>query len=195
MRALLRGLVTFAAFGLSSTIQPGAFAGCSNDVADRFQFGEEQLVELLDEANVASPFELRQGDRRYRIELEMIQRQGEDVEDWSARRPQRVVFGARASACGNRSFMQQAAACVTQTGMPLLGRFTLYRLEPGGATAVITDRELSGELRVIGTALDNGHIALRDATEGTRIELHSRDGRRFELAHFHTEIDGMLSVF
>jgi hypothetical protein len=178
-----RWLTTVVAFSLASVINPGYFAGCVSD-GEKFEFGEAELLGLVDEANATGPFEFLSGSQRYRLEVSFDQKAGEDEGDLAALQQ---PFTARAFACGRRTFMQRAAACVSMSEMPLTATLDLYRLDSAGETLVLHDEAVDARLWVWGTKLGNGQIETDDygiASSSVQLSLTSPDGKTFELAKF-----------
>ena len=183
MRRLLRSSVIVAAFGLASVVNPGYFSGCTSDL--EFEFGEAEMLDLLDEANAAAPFEIAPPGANYRLELSLSQELGQDSELLVS------LLARRAYACGSRTFLQGASACYSSTRMPLRARYSLIRIADGGEeTTIVHDGELTGELDVNGPKLRNGSIILRDRKGEMTIQLRSPDGSEIELHSFASSLDG-----
>jgi hypothetical protein len=189
-----RSFVALCAFAVSFVINPGYFAGCVASVPEGPDFGEAEMLELLDEANATGPFELEHDGVQYRLELTLAQKPGEDADE-SASRQLEAAFAARAYACGNRTFMASASACVTISTVPLTGRFSLVRLDPAGETRLFQDRPLDGQLRVGGDRLTNATVEVTDEAKDTIIRLASTDGVTIDLAQFTARIDGFPTTF
>lgn len=189
-----RWIVTLVAFGLASVVNPGYFTGCASDDDDlasnraksaKFEFGEAELLDLVDEAT--GPFELMQANEQYRIELMLSQAVGDDHDDTLGLQPP-AAFVSRAYACGNRSFMQKAAACISTTTVPLTALVSLYKRTPSGDEEVLHEQALEGSMMVLGSQLSNARITLNAADQAipTRVTLSSDDGKSFKLMQFTT---------
>ncbi|HKU39979.1 MAG TPA: hypothetical protein VJR89_17585 [Polyangiales bacterium] len=194
MRASPRAVLALGVFAVAFVINPGYFAGCVGEPSGP-DFGEAEMLELLDEANATGPFDLEHAGVQYRLELSMQQKAGDDLDETSSRQ-QPTPFAARAYACGSRTFMASAAACLTSSIIPLTGQFSLVRIDETGETRVLDDETLSGELRVGGNRLSNGGaIEMYDAAMDGVIALRSKDGVHFELWRASLRIDGSLITF
>jgi hypothetical protein len=200
-----RWFVTVAAFCLASVINPGYFAGCASSTGDddpgpepgseKFEFGEAEMLALVDEANATSPFDFTQGPDHYRVEMFFEQRAGEDQDDTaSLQRP--APFKMRAFACGTRTFMQSAAACVTMSQVLLTATINLYRLDGEDTTPIVQNRKVDAYLSVGGYKLTNANIISGSYGVGdnsTQIALGSADGKTFKLDQFRI-VDSELLV-
>jgi hypothetical protein len=198
MKVSPRGILTVVAFGLTFVVNPGYFAGCASDTSEpeKFEFGEAEMLDLLDEANAMVPFELEDGGTRYRLELTLEQQAGEDEAEFGSSQQPKAAFASWAHACGRRTFQSSAAACLTTSGVPLRALFSLYRLDSDGEVAVVEDGELGGELTVFGTKLNNGMVNVYTRDQRTRIELgYDPIEAAFRLRMFRTEIDGFPTSF
>jgi hypothetical protein len=189
MSSSSRWFIPLAAFCLASVINPGYFAGCTSATggpeAEQFAFGEADMLELVDEANVTSPFEITSGSTRYRLEVSFEQRSGDDQDDTTALA--QPLFASRTFACGTRTFMQSAAACITMSEVLLTATINLYRIDGDGLTQVVHDRTLDARLWVGGTKLTNAQIESGSYGVGsstTRLSLTSSNGQTFKLAQF-----------
>lgn len=85
-----------------------------------------------------------------------------------------------AMACGERSLIKGAVACISTTRMPLTGTATLSKLdEQGQPSEIILDGvELRGEAFVAGEELKNAEITAAWSKE-ERVVLRSDDGEGF----------------
>jgi hypothetical protein len=193
MLATRRSALGLFVFCLSFVINPGYFAGCTSGPGGP-DFGEAEMLELLDEANATGPFDLEHDGTRYRLELTLEQRPGDDVEDLASRRWP-AAFARPALACGHRTFLASAAACVTTSAIPLIARVTFVRLDATGESKLIDDREFAGDLSVSGDKLANAAVDLVDGDGDTRIELRSTDAVRFKLGQLRTNVDGFPVTF
>ncbi|HKU38904.1 MAG TPA: hypothetical protein VJR89_12175 [Polyangiales bacterium] len=153
------------------------------------------MLTLLDEANATSPFDFTSGLDRYRLEISFEQRSGEDQDDTAALQ-QRSAFMSRVAACGTRTFMSSAAACITLSRMPLTATIDVYRIDSDGLTTVVQSRTLDAYLSVDGYELTNAQIFSGSYGVGqtnTRLSLSSADGKTFRLAQFSI-VDAGLSL-
>jgi hypothetical protein len=189
-----RGFMTVVAFGFASVVNPGYFAGCASAGGETFEFGEAEMLELMDDANVTGPFDIMSGSQRYRLEVSFEQKSGEDADDIATLR-RRPVFTARAHACGTRTFMQSAAACLTTSEVPLTATVNLYRIDSAGETQVVHDEAVDGRFYVWGRKLTNARIESNSSEMGSsrlQLSLVSSDGKTFKLAHFRIVAQDLL---
>src|SRR5262245_45172361 len=101
MHARPRHFVAVVVFALAFVVNPGYVAGCGGAGGESEpEFGEEEMLELLDEANAMGPWQFEHEGTPYEVELVLAQKEGEDVV--TARRAAR--FTSQAHACSNRSF-------------------------------------------------------------------------------------------
>jgi hypothetical protein len=189
-----RWAATVVAFSLASVINPGYFAGCASESSDdlgpepgkeKFEFAEAEMLNLVDEANATGPFDIMDGVQRYRLEVLFAQQNGEDQDDSTASRSP-SPFSIRAYACGTRTFMQSASACITSSEVRLTATLNVYRIEATGETQVVKDQALDARLAVYGTKLNNAELSIGmfELNPSTRLTLSSRDGKSFKLTQF-----------
>ena len=138
--------------------------GCDGQ---EFSFGESEMLALLDTLNSET-----WSDDGYSVDLDLEQSTGEQA---MFRAPWTPFQSAHA--CGNRSFVAEAAACIETSSLPLEGTVTVTDLASG--ESVTSDIFVSGEILVAGYALDNAEVTLSHDT-GT-FYLRSRDGETFTL--------------
>jgi hypothetical protein len=165
------------AFGLASVMNPAFFAGCgsagSGARQPEFSFGEADVVALVDVAK-AQRYELKTADGSYEIVVDLSQVRGDDSKS-GALDPALVRV---AHACGNRTFLRSAAACLDVTEVPVAGSITVKRIAPDDI-ALMDKADAKGVLRVIGTTLTNAEINVKTA-EGN-ITLRSDDAKTFQV--------------
>ena len=179
------------AFGLGSVVNP-AYFGCASESVEKFEFGEAEMLELLDEANATGPFEFEDGTDRYRLEVIFTQKPGDDSDE-SASSSVHAPFAARAYACGSRSFKQSASACITSSTVPLTAQLDLFRLDVGGETHLVRNQTFDAMLNVFGTKLNNASIGIvpDDPEIATALSLSVRD-KTFELTRFRIVATDLL---
>ncbi|HTU64017.1 MAG TPA: hypothetical protein VMF89_36375 [Polyangiales bacterium] len=169
-------LWALTAFGISSVINPGYFAGCAASVEEpQYQYGADEMAQLVLAAS--SSYELQIDGVLHRVDI--------DIEP--ARAPVETAsrtgsaFALRAQACGERKLVATAHACVSSSTMEASGKLTLLRASAGDSfEEVASDVAVRGTLRVSSLTLTSGNFQL--TYDGGQIELLSRDGKTFELS-------------
>jgi hypothetical protein len=144
------------------------------------------MLALVDEANATSPFDFSNGPDHYRLEISFEQRAGED-QDGTAAVEQRHLLISRAFACGTRTFMQSASACITRSQVLLTATINLYRIDEAGMTPVVQNRTFDAELWVDGYTLKYAQILSGSYGTGsttTQLSLISSDAKTFKLERF-----------
>ncbi len=174
-KSTLLGALTF---GLASVMNPAFFAGCGSLVGHEarqpeFSFGEAEVVALIDVAK-AQRYELKTADGSYEIVVDIGQVRGEDSKS-SALDPALVRV---AHACGNRTFLRSAAACLESTNVPVAGSITVKRIAPDTIT-LIDKADAKGGVTVLGTSLHRAEIQI-EAGE-TSVSLSSDDAKTFKV--------------
>ena len=180
-----RKLAALFAFAVASVLNPGYFAGCISDQEP--DFGEEEMLAVLSAANAMGPYAFDTDDARYEAELTFVQRDGED-----ARSGRAMPLSTRAFACGSRTFLRSASACVDVTLVPVEATLTLRRVDQEPTVEIVSELAMDGRLRVFGLELDNAYIEIEYAAH--RIDLRAGDGRNFELIAFYAADLGPMRV-
>ncbi len=175
-----RNLIAAVLFTLAFVLNPAYVAGCGDEDAEP-NFGEAQMLEVLEGLTVMGPYSMEEGDAQYEVELMLTQVGGAD-DLGAALRP---LFAMQAYACGSRTFMQSAAACITSTTLPIEGALTLRRIDGDEPAVVVSDLAVRGEIVVFGTRLGNAHVSLD--FEGGFAALVSDDGVRFDVDRFEAQ--------
>jgi hypothetical protein len=188
MRRSWTGIITLAVFSLAFTINPGYFMGCTSELADDFDFGETEIEELLDETNRQEPWAFAAGGARYQLALRLQQQIGEDIVS-SAVPAQNPLFASPARACGQRTFLQSAAACIPSTHVPLMVEVQLTRFGDFAEPAKVFEFTLPGQLTVFGRSLDSAFVEV--AASGVRFDLLRAGGKAMKLAHFDMLAEGI----
>lgn len=132
------------AFVAAFVLNPAFVGGCSR--APKFEFGEQDLVRLLATVN-GRTFTFTSGAVDYELTFTLQQQEGVDLERTTLRAPS-VMRDARA--CGQRTFLRSAHACLDETIMPLQAEVTLRARGAAGAKTIWDGRRTSGQLVVIG---------------------------------------------
>lgn len=163
MPSFRRSLAASLVFALASTVNPMFLAGCFVDEGNDFEFGEAEMLTLLETGN--ETFDFESGGKSYALMLSIAQSAA------TARLDASPSLFQTASACGSRSFEQSAAACITISSMPAAGTFTLVETTGGETRVVLEDVPVRGTLFVHGETLSNGYLELSfndgDSTQDT----------------------------
>ena len=154
--------------------------GCSQEKS--FEFAEADMVELMESVSEASwtveqeattfevHFELEKGDVNY----------DEDAEDESE-----GAFGSlmpaygmmsSAQACGTRSFLAEADACIDNSVLSVIGTVTITNAD---SQEIVIEESIDGRLDVMGTVLDNAELILYG--DSSSFSFSSPDGLEFEI--------------
>jgi hypothetical protein len=167
-------LVATFAFGLASVMNPAFFTGCGSVLGPKFSFGEAEVVALVDVAK-AQRYELKTTDGSYEVVVDLSQARGDDSKS-GALEPSPVKV---AHACGNRTFLRSAAACLDQTDVPVSGTITIKRIAPDEIT-LVDKADATGKMTVYGTALTNAEIEV--GAGENRVSLRSDDAKTFKVS-------------
>ena len=153
---------------LAFVVNPALLSGCKTE----FHFTEKEMAGVLTSVNGDNVLSFEHQGKKYQLSLKLEQVAGDDkleevsaADTWHATRI--------AHACGERTFLRSAAACLDTSTMPIKGTATLL----AGDAKLLDNVVVTGDLVVIGTELTNGRITLK-ADEQT-IQLKSTDGKSF----------------
>lgn len=131
------------------------FSGCDSGTNTKFDFGEAELLDLIEEVNAQSWETTFDGElSTITVDFEQLigASDGEDDQAslWSA-----IELGS-AQACGSRNFLAEAEACVDISSLPVEGTITVTsNLDVESEPQVF---DVSGSLDVIGTTLNNAEL-------------------------------------
>jgi hypothetical protein len=155
LSTLFRKLVTALVFGVAFVINPAYVTGCGPTIEEP-DFGEAEMVALLDDLNAMGVSEIESDDALYEVELTVAQAEGEDV--IAAREPSPLA--STAHACGSRTFMKSAAACGTSTALSLEGTLTIRRVDGDAPVVVVEALAVSGLMEAYGDRLRTAYVNL-----------------------------------
>ena len=175
--SLRRWLIVGPSFVFAFVVNPAYFAGCGSAEQPTFTFGEQDMLKLLHAVNDAAPLEFSAAGGDYTLELSLMQKLGDDRDDTVAR--SRSAWAGTVYACGTRTFLQSASACITSSELPVTGTVTLLKK---GDNALPAELAVSGTLRVYGYDLKTASLDLNDPAD--TISLQSTDARTFRLTVF-----------
>ena len=172
-RYLIRNLI-FVFFFLAN---PAYFLACEED-DDHFTFGEEEMVALLDTVNGAA-WEIDE----YKIVFSLSQ-EGEAL---ARNRMSRPELTATAQACGTRTFVKSAEACIDLSEMPVVGETSVYRAVENGDWQLIDTIPTEGYLDVEGLNLTNARVELTLDGGFAYLSWSENDGDAFQLLSLTVE--------
>ena len=134
------------------------FSGCDSSDDAEFDFGEAELLDILDEVNTQSWEITFEGElSTVTVDLTQIVADSE-VEDDQASLWSVIELGS-AHACDSRNFVAEAEACIDISSLPVQGTLTISsNLEIESEPQVF---DVSGSLDVFGKTLDNADLWLR----------------------------------
>jgi len=165
-------------FGFVFVVNPAYFSGCASE-EEGPDFGEAEMLQVLDAANDMGRWEIESEGARYEVELVLIQATGEDA---MASKQAEPMFGSPAHACsGTRTFLRSAQACDTSTHLFLEGTLTIRALDEQPVVEVVSDLEIVGSMSAYGDSLRTVQISLQPANTPYTIHLSSADARTFSL--------------
>lgn len=167
-----------AVFLFALVVNP-AYFGCGPTESEP-NFGEAEMLQSLDAANETGTWDFEVDGVSYELTLSLMQVVGEDV--IAVRHPQ-SMFASTAHACGSRSFLMSASACVTVTTLQVEGELTLRRVEDGVATELVSNAAVSGDLTAYGETLRDVSMNLVFGDART-VSLSAEDARTFVLTAF-----------
>ncbi|MBK8170950.1 MAG: hypothetical protein IPK60_11490 [Sandaracinaceae bacterium] len=186
MNRLTRSAIGVAVFALAFVVNPLYFAGCVASDPEP-NFGEPEMLALLDDANESSPYAFAVDDVHYELALSLSQ------SAQMARAIPKSELVQSAYACGNRAFYQSAAACVTVTELPVNGTFTLRRMDGSEWVEVATDIAVRGSIAVYGETLTSAFLTLHFRDNQDTIQLNASPSP-FDLTNFNATNLGSESL-
>jgi hypothetical protein len=165
MRNSLFGVL---AFGLAFVVNPAFLAtGCGLGP----DFSEKEAVAVVAVAGAHRTYAFSHGGASYELVVDVAQ------SDKKLSMRGDVGFVGAAHACGERTFVKSASACLDLTKIPVTGTVSLTRDKKD---AVLDHVAVSGVLTEYGTSLAQSSLELR-TTSGASIALFSKDARVFSL--------------
>lgn len=170
-----RSVFASLAFVFAFSVNPMYLAGCFVETDDDFEFGEAEMLTLLESGS--GVFEFESGGESYSLTLSVAQSAEVAQNETSPR-----LF-ASAHACGSRTFEQSASACISSTDMPAAGNFTLIKTTGGTNVVVAEDVAVRGALRVYGKSLRYATLELSFAN-GSDLSLGQNDTGPLVLSRF-----------
>lgn len=161
-------------FVVGLVINPAYFVGCAGDDFEQgkkydFDYGEEEMLGVLDDINGVRSWTLASQGSKYDVELSLEQAQGDDK---LAEHRGVSAWAQTAQACGyhEQAFAAAASACITiyRSAMPVVGVIRISRTE-AAESVLIDEIEVSGEFALNGHRLEFAWAELR--VEGGSVAL------------------------
>ncbi|HEX2878947.1 MAG TPA: hypothetical protein VHO25_05360, partial [Polyangiaceae bacterium] len=173
-------------FAFAFIINPAYLVACNSEADDNEpNFGEAEMVGLLDDFNGMDATVVDEGDAVYEVNLALTQREGTDAVSSRGGRP-RSSQGAgvirAAHACGSRTFLKSAAACITETILEVEGTAIVRRVDGATPVTVVEDLAVQGQIVATGETLSFASLDLTFA--GGYAGWGTDDGEHFELSAF-----------
>lgn len=163
------GLVVFFCAWM---LNPALLGGCSKILGPHF--GEAEVVAVVNGANRPVPYRYEHGGKTYEISFQVAQVQGNDKVS-ALPGSSRGAALRQAHACGNRTFLRSAAACIDTTSVPVEGKLTVKRVGANPAT-LLSGAQARGELFVAGTELKHARLTL--SAEGVSVRIAYENSSR-----------------
>ena len=137
-------------FGFALIANPAfLFAGCG------FDFGEKEAVALVAQAGAHKTYRFTVDGSDYEATVDLAQAKTATPKLSVAD----VSFVASAHACGERTFVRSAGACLDITKVPVEGTITVMRVTP--TPEVVVDRQrMIGNVLITGTSLHRASVEL-----------------------------------
>jgi len=126
------------------------FTGCDVPThQEDFDFGEAEMLDVLDNMNSTTwTFEINGSN--FEVQVDFIQRTGTETASLLP-----FVDVGSAHACGSRSFLAEAEACMDVTSLPIEGTVSLLSIDTPDEPQVFS---VEGSLDVYGNTLSNVDI-------------------------------------
>jgi hypothetical protein len=178
-KTLRRGgtLTAFAVFWLAN---PAFLTSCSEEEGEEFDFDEADMLERIEVVNGQSwEFD------GYVLTVELEQGTG-GAQEAQLRLPS-VSWVRDAHACGSRSFVKSAAACMATTEMPVEGTLRLVDLSSG---ALVVDAQVAGVFIAEGKTLRYAWLALSFDSGRADFAMWRESG--FTLTQYESRSDGPM---
>lgn len=153
---ILHKSVRTAVFALFLVANPAYFAACAGEEnGDSFTYGESDMLELMDGLN--STEWLVDG---YALELSLTQGTGASASFSLPDAGNSPSFVRSAHACGGRSFVKSAAACIDWTDLPVLGTLRIFEQVGAEERTLIDEIPVDGNITVMSLNLDHAEVNL-----------------------------------
>jgi hypothetical protein len=142
-------------------------SGCG--LVHPFEYGEKDALALVDAAGGHRTYTFQADGAAYEATVDVHQSK-------AATHASRATLVATAHACGQRTFVKSAAACLDTTDVPVEGTVLITKTgESAGTTTPVT-----GRLEIIGTKLTHAQLALETPAQGL-VYITTDDAKMFVL--------------
>lgn len=179
LRSLVKKPLLALIFAAAFVVNPAYLVGCSSEADDdEPDFGEAEMVGLLDDFNGMGASAVVDGSAVYEVNVALTQQEGADAV--SARGGLRVVRAAHA--CGSRTFLRSAAACTTETLLGIEGTIIVRRVDGPSSMILVEGLAVQGQIIASGETLRFASLDLYFA--GGSATWFTDDGQHFELSTF-----------
>ncbi len=164
-----RWIITACVFAFSFIVNPMYLAGgCVTTPAPAFEYGEAEMVTLLQHVTDAGTYPFSWQGREYELIVVVHEAAGAKPARSATRE---VSWQARASACGTRTFQQSAAACMDTSELLSEGEATLRVKEQGAFRTLIDAAPVTGSLFMPGLQLGYGELVLHSGAPALHLDL------------------------
>lgn len=166
-----RRTIVTCVFSAAFFVNPLLLSGCRSRPS--FDFTEADLVADLAHAVSAGPYRMSTTEGDVEVSFELVQSVGED----KTSRADRPAVVRSAHACGQRTLLRSAAACLETTTMPVEGTMTIKLV----AGAVLVDRiPVRGAMEILGPTLSGGATLSLQGSESSVTLYRRPDGFRLD---------------
>ncbi len=168
MKQLTLGTCTLS-FGFFLLANPAFFTGCSAE-AD-FEYDEADMLEVVEDLNEATDLRLKNANTgAEHLELSFQVEQSTEGDASAQLAPLSNEWIKAAHACGSRSFVKDAHACIDVSRMPLEG--TLNFLDEGEVVHTVS---LKGEMAVYSRLLTQAEFSFQYEGGTLMLKWHDDD--------------------
>ena len=148
------------------------------DNVSGFDFGEEELLQLMDSVG-STTWTIEQNSVEYEIRFQL--EKGEenfdpDQEPDELGRIRTFSVLSSAQACGTRSFIAEADACIDTTYLSVTGMVEVIEIENQNT---VLEEQIDGSIFVLGKQLNNAEFRVEG--EESMFFLYSNDGVDFKV--------------
>lgn len=176
-RSFAKKPVLAVIFAFAFVVNPAYLVGCNSEAEDEPNFGEAEMVALLDDLNGMTTTAI-EDDAEYEVDLALTQSEGMDAV--SSRAGSLVVRAAHA--CGSRTFLRSAGACLTETILEVEGTLSVRRVDGDQPVIVAEDVAIEGQILAYGDTL--GFVSLELTFAAGSASWVTDDNLHFQLSTF-----------